>query len=85
MKTTISEKILSIRAAAGNPCNTCPTCGRAPSAPYRRYDAQGRVTEGCIDATHTGRLVGTSESNRWHMRPVAEVMRRAELKRIGDR
>lgn len=85
MKTTrrsVSEKILAIRAAAhaalGSTMPTsCPTCGRAPGLPYRRYDAAGRVLEGCVDAAHTGHLVG--ESARWQGRKAAEDIRRATL------
>lgn len=74
-----SARILEIRAKAGNPNTTCPTCGHKPAAPYRQYDKWGKVTAGCIDAAHTGHLVTPSECQRWHNRPEAIKLRRAEL------
>lgn len=75
---TVSETILAIRAAAGNPCTTCPLCGQAPANPFRTYDAQGRITMGCIDATHDGHI--TDEvSLAWHNRNVACELRRQAL------
>jgi hypothetical protein len=57
--------------------DTCPTCLRNASSPHRRYDVSGRVTEGCIDAFHTGQLTPLTESARWHGRPAAAAHRKA--------
>lgn len=69
-------------------CEVCRTCGKSPEAPYRVYDSHGKVTFGCIDECHTGRLVKGSESARWHNRPTAKL-HRAQVKRhlrklLGD-
>lgn len=58
----------------------CPTCTRPDHSPYRVYDARGKVTSGCVDACHTGRLITPSESAMWHARPAAKQIR-ARLKR----
>lgn len=79
MSDTTSAKTLAIRAKAGNPNTTCCVCGRAPGNPFRVFDARGKVTSGCIDATHTGQLVSPSESNYWHLRPEAKQVRRNAL------
>lgn len=75
-----SERILSIRAKAGNPNTVCPTCGRAPSNPFRSYDGHGNVIHGCVDAIHTGHLVTPSESARWHAR--GKEIRKNELNHL---
>jgi hypothetical protein len=69
-----SAKILAIRAAAGNPCTVCPTCGRGQAAPHRRI-LEGRIYEGCVDACHTGHLIGGSLE--WHQQGAS--IRRAAL------
>ena len=56
--------------------NHCPTCTQPDYSPYRTYDARGKVTAGCVDDCHTGRLQPISESNRWHHRPAAKTIRR---------
>lgn len=53
---------------------SCPTCGSAPSKPFRTYNA-GRIVQGCIDHFHTGHLVAPSASNTWHFRPEAKALR----------
>jgi hypothetical protein len=83
-KLTVSEKINAVRASAlaalgAAPHNHCPTCTRSAGAPFRTYDARGKVVRGCVDAFHTGHLVTPSESARWHHRPEAEAIRRADL------
>lgn len=60
----------------------CTICGRAPSSPFRVYDERGRVTLGCIDASHDGALVTPSESARWHYRPEAKKWRAASAARL---
>jgi hypothetical protein len=55
---------------------TCPTCGRASSNPFRSYDAKGRIVNGCVDAFHSEHLVVPSESAFWHARPQAKLARR---------
>lgn len=79
---TTSEKILSIRAKAGNDNKTCPTCGRKPASPFRVY-LGNRVNAGCVDAIHTGRLTPISECNRWHLRPRAKEIRKNELRALS--
>ena len=76
----ISRKALQIRARAGNPCTTCPTCGREPNNPYRRINA-GVITEGCVDATHTYAMEcsATSNTRSWHFRKVAKEIRKMDL------
>lgn len=59
---------------------TCNTCCRTASNPWRVYDEHGKVTEGCVDDFHTGHLVPISESNRWHNRPQAKTIRRQQAK-----
>lgn len=58
----------------------CNTCGRPSSAPFRRFDKSGKLTEGCIDAAHTGHVYG--ESLRWHNRPEAKKMRKDAVERL---
>jgi len=88
IRETASRQILRIRIAAGNPCTTCPTCGRLATDPYRgtgfEYTAGGvqveRLAQGCIDACHTPYLQSrTSGSSAWHFRPEAVELRRREL------
>lgn len=55
----------------------CPTCGRAPGAPFRVFGERGSVEMGCVDEFHTGHLVSPSESARWHARPEARRIRAA--------
>jgi hypothetical protein len=78
----VSAEINSIRAAAGWDGLKCTTCCRDLGSPFRVYDASGKVTHGCIDSSHDGHLVQTSESNRWHHRPEAQAMRRAERDKL---
>lgn len=47
----------------------CTTCGGTPEAPYRRRDAAGVVTEGCVSAAHDG------HGDAWHHRRAAEAIR----------
>lgn len=84
-----SEKINSIRAAAlfslgAEPHAKCPTCTRPAAMPYRLNDFHGKITGGCVDAFHTEHLVGISSSNRWHNRPEAKALRRAELAHLNS-
>lgn len=83
MKTTadgvVSAKIVAIRTANGGAADRCPTCAKPAANPYRRQDADGRIIEGCIDATHTGHLVSPSSTQAWHTRPWAIARRREEL------
>lgn len=73
----VSREIVKIRLKAGWPGKLCPTCGKGIDAPYRRVSDRGHVTEGCVDASHTGRLYG--ESARWQNRPEAKAIRKSEL------
>ena len=54
----------------------CPTCFRAPAAPFRVWDASGKILSGCVDACHTGHLVTPSASASWHARPAARQIRK---------
>lgn len=55
---------------------TCRICGKPVNAPYRVYDAHGKVLQGCVAADHDGQLVIPSESARWHNRATAKALRR---------
>ena len=74
-----SLKIRTIRHANGNPGKSCPLCGHASGAPYRRVH-NGRIIEGCVDAHHSDALYG--ESLAWHMRPVACELRKQALEHL---
>lgn len=83
-----SSEILEIRAAARRTTveamlreHTCPTCCRGRHSPYREYDSRGKVRAGCVDAHHTGALVGESAS--WHSRSEAREIRKTEWSRIS--
>lgn len=90
-KEVSSRKILAIRAKAlealGLPVtDRCPTCMHAAAVPYRRHDANGHITEGCVDAHHTPALEGLSlETRHWHFRTPAVTLRGAELARLARR
>lgn len=73
-----SQQILELRARAGNPCTTCPLCGRAPETPYRRIGVNGSIVEGCVDAAHTYHLTNPADI-AWHTRPAADLLRRGSL------
>ena len=68
------------RKTKRNPSDKCLTCGRDVYSPYRTFDSRGRVTGGCVDASHTGKLTPISESSRWHNRLEAKKIR----KRLED-
>jgi len=76
-RRSVDDQIFDIRARAGNSGTHCPTCGRSAHSPHRRYDARGKVVEGCIDACHKPHIYG--ESLRWHMRPAAVAHRKDVL------
>lgn len=65
------------------PAIRCPSCTRAAAAPYRVYDARGKVVNGCIDHFHTGYLQTPSESAKWHNRPVAKMRAEEKVARHG--
>lgn len=48
-------------------CNNgnCPLCQNAPLKPYRRYDSNGKVLEGCISIHH-------GNVDNWDNRPEAK-------------
>ena len=54
---------------------TCKVCCRPIGMPYRVYDGNGRVIHGCIDDSHTGKLIVPSESSFWHNRRDAKIIR----------
>lgn len=74
-------KILNLRILNGGSVDRCPTCGHSPENPYRRV-INGKIIEGCVDATHTGRLPVPSASSDWHMRPEAIEVRMNSWYRI---
>lgn len=59
----------------------CPTCTRSVFSPYRRL-FNGKIVEGCIDASHDDKLYG--ESLRWHNRKEAKDFR-TRLKKEAKR
>ena len=90
MSKTKRELDAEIRAAvaAGHGDTTtagatrCNTCMRPLAAPFRRSDASGKITEGCVDAAHTGHLYGASLT--WHNRPAARALRKAAVDRLRE-
>jgi len=67
----------------------CTTCCRTAAAPYRRV-VDGRIVEGCVDAIHTGHLIGGSRD--WHetlaayqIRENMTAMREFRAKRVLKR
>ncbi len=76
----VSAEINAVRTAAGWDGLKCTTCGRDAGSPARVYDERGRVVQGCIDSSHEGHLI--AESSRWHHRPEAQAMRRAERDKL---
>jgi len=78
---TTARKINAIRATAGNDGSVCCTCGQPADDPARRI-VRGVIIEGCVDATHHGRLVSPSGSADWHNRKVAQGIRKATLQAL---
>lgn len=76
----VSAEINAIRTAAGWDGKTCTTCCRSVHSPFRTHDERGKITQGCIDSSHEGHLIG--ESSRWHHRPEALAMRRADRDKL---
>lgn len=72
---TTSAKLVAFRAKYGGDAESCPTCTRAPTRPFRRI-VDGKIVEGCVDACHTGQFTGLSSSNAWHTRPEARILRK---------
>jgi hypothetical protein len=79
-KATI-RKTLATRAKAGNPGTHCPICGHETDRPFIRRNAQGVVTEGCVDAFHAASLSATLPGSyrEWFHRNEARRCRRALL------
>jgi hypothetical protein len=77
-----SKKVVAFgvkaRKSLGMPADltTCPTCGRALNDPYRRI-IDGKYSEGCVDAHHTGHLPEASNTYSWHWRTAAIQVRMA--------
>jgi hypothetical protein len=78
----ISQVILQIRSAAGNPNKVCPTCGRSPETPYRVLDQDGSVIHGCVDAIHTAHVDRYTVTGYWHFRKEAIQLRQQEMVRL---
>lgn len=56
---------------------TCTICGQSAYSPYRSYNPQGHIVEGCVDQFHTPAFEGiVSESARWHHRKEARDIRK---------
>lgn len=75
----VTRKTLAIRSAArtslGLPkSDFCPTCGRPVADPYRRT-VGARIAEGCVDASHSGKLIPGGYSEQWHTRDAAKKVR----------
>jgi len=62
---------------------TCPTCCKAPDAPFRVYSPEGKIINGCVDHFHEGHLVSPSQSSAWHHRKEAKAIRAASRKMRG--
>lgn len=62
----------------------CRICCRPLAAPARQFDARGKVVLGCVAADHDGHLVPLSESLRWHNRPEAKKLRKAQRDALED-
>ncbi len=54
---------------------TCKTCGRPGSRPYRNRVLLGKIEEGCIDAFHNDAMA----LDRWHNMP-RHIIFRKEIK-----
>lgn len=80
------RKILASRAAAGNPCTTCPTCVRPRTEPYVSWSTTTClvIAQACVDACHTPEesFVGPTFA-KWWKRPEARAIRRAEWDRVS--
>lgn len=85
-----SARIRTIRAEAlGEPkpshtvmTSRCPTCSHYANDPWR-WTLGGVITEGCIDAHHTGALVPHSQDAHWHNRMSARILRAGVLESLG--
>ena len=47
--------------------NTCSTCTGDVNSPYRHYDKQGNIIEGCIDPCHDQYLPKMTNTYNWVM------------------
>ena len=45
--------------------NTCPICVKPLNDPYRHYNKQGQITEGCIHKCHDKYLIPTTSDYNW--------------------
>ena len=45
--------------------NTCPICTKPLNDPYRHYNSQGQITEGCIHKCHDKYLAPTTSNYNW--------------------
>jgi hypothetical protein len=64
---------------------TCNTCGKPATSPYRVYCNRGKVVQGCVDQFHTEALRGIiGESSFWHFRPEAKRIRVASKKHLAS-
>lgn len=68
----------------GNPSGRCPTCGKAPVFPYIRYDAGGRIFEGCVDAIHASQLAISGPYREWFYSPSARKVRANTANHLYD-
>ena len=60
----ITEQINN-REGVNKTMNKCPTCVKPLNNPYRRYNRQGQIIEGCIDKCHDKHLIPTTNSYNW--------------------
>ncbi len=57
-----------------NDTNTCRTCGNPLNAPYRSWDRQGHIVQGCVDPDHDAHIIGANLA--WAKRPEVRKIRR---------
>lgn len=46
---------------------TCSICTRSTENPYRHYNKEGKITEGCIDKCHDKYLIPATNSHNFVM------------------
>ena len=63
---TVRREHMMARWDDGN----CNTCGFEADRPYRRYEANKGVVEGCVDAIHT-------TNDAWHNSKSAKAIRKS--------
>lgn len=62
---------------------TCNTCCKPVSRPYRRIVA-GKIVEGCVDKSHNGHVIASTNSGAWHNRKEAKKIRADTARHIRE-